>query len=123
MRATAGSDHPFASCEVMRSHYGPLVQTSGAAAVVSEQCSQCLEHKYTTMRATYGSTHPFAASFASCGLPRVACVIYSASAVPRGTRLRLTLSLSHVFYGMGKRSGDEGWGYLEQSPSTVLRLA
>src|SRR6056300_139133 len=30
MRATAGSDHPFASCEVMRSHYGPLGRTRGA---------------------------------------------------------------------------------------------
>ena len=27
--------------------------------------------------------------------------------------------LSHVSYGMGKRSGDDGWGYLEQSPSTA----
>jgi hypothetical protein len=27
--------------------------------------------------------------------------------------------LPHVFYGMGKRSGDDGWGYLEQSPSTA----
>ena len=33
-------------------------------------------------------------------------------------RCKSTL-LSHVFYGMGKRSGDEGWGYLEQSPSTA----
>ena len=30
MRATAGSDHPFASCQVMRSHYGPLGRTRGA---------------------------------------------------------------------------------------------
>jgi hypothetical protein len=30
MRATVGSDHPFASSEVIRSHYGPLGRTRGA---------------------------------------------------------------------------------------------
>jgi len=27
--------------------------------------------------------------------------------------------LLHVSYGMGRRSGDDGWGYIEQSPSTA----
>jgi len=43
MRATADSEHPFASCEVMRSHYGPLVQMRGAVTVLIHLVSSLLK--------------------------------------------------------------------------------